>query len=92
MVYIPSYSLGIVMVPMNKTSKDVSIEMLSHTGCNLRATIAFQSEFGNFRLIFSDLGFVCFFLSCVAVLYLFIFQIKLKTGQFILVRLNKIIT
>lgn len=74
MVYIPSYSLGIVMVPMNKNSKGVSIEMLSHTGCNLRATIAFQSEFGNFRLLFfqTSVLFVSFFhvlLFCVCLFF-----------------------
>lgn len=36
MVYIPSCFLCIVMVSMNETSKDVSIEMLSHTGCNFQ--------------------------------------------------------
>lgn len=36
MVYTPSCFLCIVMVSMNETSKDVSIEMLSHTGCNFQ--------------------------------------------------------
>lgn len=35
-VHIPSCSLGIVTVSMNKTSKDVFPEKLSHTGCNLQ--------------------------------------------------------
>lgn len=57
-----------------------------------RATIAFQGEFGNFRLLFHQTSvlFACLFVWCVAVLYLFIFHSY--PGQFIQVNLNKIIT